>query len=225
MVTSDRNTAPDRTAPGRATAGHGDTPARPAAPDRPATLDRRTVLADAAVAVLADAGMRGLTHRAVDARAGLPAGTTSAYFRTRQALLTALVRRLVVLDQAELQAEGERVPPPRSVAELTGALAAFTRRRLTGQGRERTLARYACAVESVRHPELREILTPRENAARDVMRDFLARQGVADPGARTLTLLACVDGLVFDRLVGGGQVSEEEIASLVTAAVQGPQGG
>lgn len=68
--------------------------------------DRRTVLADAAIGVLADAGVRGLTHRAVDAAAGLPVGTTSAYLRTRQALLTALVRRLVELDQGELQMMG-----------------------------------------------------------------------------------------------------------------------
>lgn len=68
------------------------------------TTDRRTVLADAAIHVLAEEGMRGLTHRAVDRAAALPPGTTSAYFRTRQALLTALVRRLVAQDQAELQA-------------------------------------------------------------------------------------------------------------------------
>ncbi|CAM5696803.1 Mycothiol-dependent maleylpyruvate isomerase metal-binding domain-containing protein OS=Streptomyces violarus OX=67380 GN=FHS41_000525 PE=4 SV=1 [Streptomyces violarus] len=58
--------------------------------------DRRTVLADAAIGVLAEAGIRGLTHRAVDRAADLPAGTTSAYYRTRQALLTGwLVRDLV----------------------------------------------------------------------------------------------------------------------------------
>ncbi|MER6256369.1 hypothetical protein ABT224_33980 [Streptomyces sp. NPDC001584] len=44
--------------------------------------------------------MRGLTHRAVYRRAAMPPGTTSAYYRTRAALLTALVTRLVHLDQA-----------------------------------------------------------------------------------------------------------------------------
>lgn len=53
--------------------------------------NRRTLLADAALDVLADEGMRGLTHRAVDRRAAMPPGTTSAYFRTRAALLTGLV--------------------------------------------------------------------------------------------------------------------------------------
>ncbi|MFB6987309.1 TetR/AcrR family transcriptional regulator [Streptomyces sp. NPDC056230] len=189
------------------------------------TTDRRTVLADAAIGVLADSGMRGLTHRAVDRAAGLPPGTTSAYFRTRQALLTALVRRLVAIDQAELRTAGEDAPVPRDADELTDGLAAFVERRLSGEGRRRTIARHACAVESVRHPELREILVPRENAARDRVREFLAAHGVVDVEGRTLTLLACVDGLVFDRLVGGGGVPREEIRGLVTAALRESAGG
>ncbi|WP_093616911.1 TetR family transcriptional regulator C-terminal domain-containing protein [Streptomyces indicus] len=165
--------------------------------------------------------MRGLTHRAVDRAAGLPTGTTSAYLRTRSALLTALVRRLVELDQAELQAAGEALPVPRDAAELTAALVQFTEGRLVGEGRRRTLARYACTVESVHQPELREILRPRENAGRDLVRTFLAAHGALDPESRTLTLLACVDGLVFDRLTGGGEVSEDEVRGLVDAALRG----
>ncbi|MER7408812.1 TetR/AcrR family transcriptional regulator [Streptomyces cacaoi] len=183
------------------------------------TTDRRTALADTAIDVLARDGMRGLTHRAVDRAAAFPPGTTSAYFRTRQALLTALVRRLADRDQAELQEAGRAAGRPRTVAELTAGLTAFTARRLTGEGRLRTLARYACAVESVRHPELREILTPRDNAARSAVRDFLAAHGVREPEERTNTLLACVDGLVFDRLVSGGAVAETEIEALVAAAL------
>nr|WP_308368694.1 TetR family transcriptional regulator C-terminal domain-containing protein [Streptomyces sp. ISL-36] len=170
--------------------------------------------------VLADAGMRGLTHRAVDAAARLPAGTTSAYYRTRSALLTALVRRLVERDQAELRAVGEGLGEPHSAAELAHAGAALIAARLAGEGRRRSLARYACAVESVRDPELRDILIPRENPARDAVRRFLAAHRVEDPEGRTLTLLACVDGLVFDRLVRGGDVSVEEVEGLVTAALR-----
>ncbi|MFI0189672.1 TetR/AcrR family transcriptional regulator [Streptomyces sp. NPDC017082] len=182
--------------------------------------DRRTLLADTAITVLADTGMRGLTHRAVDRAAGLPPGTTSAYFRTRQALLTALVRRLVALDQAELEETGARTPVPRTVGDLTAGIAALVEARLTGDGRRRSLARYACAVESAHHPELREILVPHENQGRRIVRDFLAAHGVTDPEDRTVTLLTCVDGLVFDRLVHGGSVRAQEIHGLVTAALR-----
>ncbi|WP_030275846.1 TetR/AcrR family transcriptional regulator [Streptomyces sp. NRRL B-24484] len=187
--------------------------------------DRRTLLADAALDVLADEGMRGLTHRAVDRRAGLPTGTTSAYFRTRAALLTGLVTRLVHLDQAELQAAAEQVPPIRSAEELVDGMLLLARQRLTGEGRRRSLARHACAVESVRDPELREILVPRENAGREAVRRFLADHGVVDVESRTHTLLTCLDGLVFDGLVSGGEVHREALEGLVAAALRPPRQG
>jgi DNA-binding transcriptional regulator YbjK len=186
------------------------------------TTERRIRLAEAAIDVLAESGMRGLTHRAVDRAAGLPAGTTSAYLRTRKDLLAALVRQLVALDQAELQALGAAAPPPRTAAELADALARFTELRLTGAGRQRSLARYACAVESVHQSELREILVPRQNAARAAVQDFLRAQGVPEPAVedRTDTLLACVDGLVFDRLLTGGTVPPGQLRALVDTALR-----
>ncbi|BAU88177.1 tetR-family transcriptional regulator [Streptomyces laurentii] len=192
----------------------------------PSTGSRRTLLADAALDVLADAGMRGLTHRAVDAAAGLPAGTTSAYFRTRSALLTALVRRLVERDQDELRTAAAHTPPPRTPADLVQGLTLLVAARTGGEGRRRSLARYACVLESVRDPELRDILVPRENRGREVVRDFLAARGVEDPDARTLTLLACVDGLVLDRVVAAPDAASgraevrKEIEGLVAAALR-----
>ncbi|OIJ87905.1 TetR/AcrR family transcriptional regulator [Streptomyces colonosanans] len=182
--------------------------------------DRRTLLADAALDVLADEGIRGLTHRAVDRQAALPPGTTSAYFRTRAALLIGLVTRLVQLDQVELQTMAEHLPPIRTAEELVDGMVLLTRQRLTGEGRRRSLARYACAVESVRDPELREILVPRENAGREAVRLFLAGQGVTDVENRTHTLLTCIDGLVFDRLVSGGEVPREALEGIATAALR-----
>ncbi len=127
---------------------------------------------------------------------------------------------LVGLDQAELQEAGERTPVPRDAGELVDGLVAFVERRLTGDGRRRSFARYACALESVRQPELREILVPRDNAGRRVVEEFLAARGVTDAGGRTVTLLTCVDGLVFDRLVHGGSVSAGEVERLVAAATR-----
>ncbi|MER5639489.1 TetR family transcriptional regulator C-terminal domain-containing protein [Kitasatospora sp. NPDC002227] len=158
--------------------------------------------------------------RAVDRRAALPPGTTSAYFRTRAALLTALVTRLVQLDQAELGSAAEELPPLRTAEELVEGMARLARRRLTGEGRRRSLARHACAVESVRDPELREILTPRENAGRAAVRQFLATHGAPDVENRTHTLLTCLDGLVFDRLVSGGDVPREALEGLAAAALR-----
>ena len=44
--------------------------------------------------------MRQLTHRAVDAAAGLPIGSTSNRFRTRDSLLVAVLRRILERETA-----------------------------------------------------------------------------------------------------------------------------
>ncbi|MFE2141899.1 TetR/AcrR family transcriptional regulator, partial [Streptomyces sp. NPDC059456] len=69
------------------------------------TPDRRTLIADAAISLVAAAGLRGLTHRAVDGAARLPAGSTSYYFRTRTALIGACYRRLAELDLGDVEAD------------------------------------------------------------------------------------------------------------------------
>ncbi|MDO3705218.1 TetR family transcriptional regulator [Micromonospora sp. C28SCA-DRY-2] len=201
-----------------------------------ARAERVASLADAAIELLAEGGMRALTHRAVDARAGVPLGTTSAYLRTRRALIEAVVQRLADLDRADLVAEQlpteqlptEQLPAGRPPAEqlpagqrpagppgppltpddldrLAAGVAAVLDRWLTA-GRSRTLARYACLLEAVHRPELRQILE-HGTGLRVQARDLLARAGAPDPRRRGDQFVAFVDGLLFDRLVGAGALS------------------
>ncbi|MFF9864437.1 TetR/AcrR family transcriptional regulator [Streptomyces sp. NPDC013953] len=80
---------------------------------------RAELIADTALALLAERGMRGLTHRAVDERAGLPQGSTSNHARTRQALLEAAVRRLA---DREAQVLGpDELPSPGPAGSRAGA--------------------------------------------------------------------------------------------------------
>ncbi|MFG2164219.1 TetR/AcrR family transcriptional regulator [Micromonospora chersina] len=174
-------------------------------------------LADAAVELLAEGGMRALTHRAVDARAAMPPGTTSAYLRTRQALIEAVVQRLADLDRADLAAhelpteppaEPPRAAPvlgPDGLDQLAAGVAEVLDRWLT-TGRTRSLARYACLLEAVHRPELRRILD-HGTALRVQARDLLARAGAPDPRRQGDQFVAFVDGLLFDRLVGAGALS------------------
>ena len=83
---------------------------------------RTRQVGDAAIAVLAEQGARGLTHRAVDAEAGLPSGTTSNYARTREALLTLTLTRIAELEAADAVEAGaaELSEPGYSRSELSG---------------------------------------------------------------------------------------------------------
>ncbi|WP_199523965.1 TetR/AcrR family transcriptional regulator [Micromonospora craterilacus] len=177
--------------------------------------NRVAVLADAAIALLAESGMRGLTHRAVEARAGMPPGTTSAYLRTRQALIEAVVQRLADLDRADLG--GHELPagpppttpgPPLSPADLDQLAAgiAGVLDHWLSAGRDRTLARYACLLEAVHRPQLRTILQ-HGAVLRAQAEDLLARAGAPDPRRQGQQFVAYVDGLLFDRLVGAGALS------------------
>ncbi|WAL68851.1 TetR family transcriptional regulator [Amycolatopsis cynarae] len=167
--------------------------------------NRREQLADAAIATLASAGMRGLTHRAVDQAAGVPEGSCSYYFRTRQALLRAAVDRLAEMDSAEMAARG--LPRDRpDISELADAAAELIEHWVTA-GKTRMLARYELALESTRRPELRAVLVEAGGQVRRLAEDLLAAAGAPDPPGQAPVLVACVDGIVFDHLAGAGALT------------------
>lgn len=113
---------------------------------------RPLVVADAAVTVLARDGLRGLTHRAVDTEAGLPAGSTSNCFRSRSALLEAIVDRLEELDQAMLTS-GPR-PDVTSMSAVAETLAAGVEA-MAAPGHDRaTRARLALLLEETAAPAI-----------------------------------------------------------------------
>ncbi|MDX3374661.1 TetR family transcriptional regulator [Streptomyces sp. ME02-6991-2A] len=167
--------------------------------------DRRDLIADAAISTVASAGLRGLTHRAVDTAAGLPAGSTSYYFRTRSALISACYLRLAELTVADVdrwQAE-HGGPDPDSAAE---ALAVLLHHWLT-VGRDRQLARFELSLEATRRPELRAGLETAGLAARSRATALLAALGAPHPVQAADLLVAWTDGLLYDRLAGAPAAS------------------
>ncbi len=160
--------------------------------------DRRTVIADAAIATLAREGMRGFTHRAVDRVADLPEGSTSYYFRTREALMFAALARMAELDTRDVAA----APGELDGTALSDLLAAVVRTWLT-EGRERTLARYELTLESTRRPELHAKMTEYRATFHEMAEKTIAAAGAAEPERRARTLLAHIDGLVLHELTRG----------------------
>jgi DNA-binding transcriptional regulator YbjK len=160
--------------------------------------DRRHELADAGLRVLAQQGARGLTHRAVDDEAGVPRGTASNYFRSRDVLLGALFTRI-----------GERLTPDPDVAAGLAArprdralFADYLRdivARLTRQ-RDVTLALFELRLEATRRPEVARQLTDwlREGFRADVA--FNEEAGFPGGPFEIALFHYALDGLVFDRL-------------------------
>lgn len=169
--------------------------------------DRRTMIADAVIETLARAGSRGLTHRAVDRTAGLPLGSTSYYLRTRADLFTAAVDRLAELDIAA-------IAPPTD-GPLAEDLARVVQQLLTSD-RDRLLARYELALESVRRPELRELLATGTRRVQDDIARRLAEQDVRDASTLAHDVLALIDGLLFAELTATRQL-HRSLPELATA--------
>jgi DNA-binding transcriptional regulator YbjK len=173
-------------------------------------MSRRALIADAAISTLARDGMRGLTHRAVDRAAGLPEGSASYYFRTRQALLQATVERLAELTSTDMLSsaamlDSTTVPPlpGHDLDTLARVTAGLVESWLT-TGRERQLARYELALEATRRPELRQTLVTTGAAIRAVVADLFATTGVREPHQRAADFAAFIDGLLFDQIAGAG---------------------
>jgi DNA-binding transcriptional regulator YbjK len=168
-------------------------------------MDRRTAILDGALAVLAEQGMRGLTHRAVDAAAGLPPGSTSYYFRSRASLVAGCVERLVERDLAEdvaavdaaVLSAGQDLPTV--LAEVLTAVGV----RMATTERQRALARYELSLAAVRDPALRAELVAGGDTIRRRGAALLARAGVTEPAAVAEELTALLDGLVYTALVRG----------------------
>ncbi|QES53200.1 TetR family transcriptional regulator [Streptomyces venezuelae] len=182
----------------------------------PPAADRRTLIADIAIDLVAATGLRGLTHRAVDGAAGLPAGSTSYYFRTRTALIGACYQRLAELDLDDVGDLGGPLAPGGPPADLdrdlerdlergreaaAAALGGLLHRWLT-VGRARQLARFELSLEAARNPELEADFHRAGRGARVRASGILAALGAQRPEEAAELLVAWTDGLLYDRLAG-----------------------
>jgi DNA-binding transcriptional regulator YbjK len=165
---------------------------------------RRIEIADAALAVLGSEGSRGLTHRAVDEAAGLPAGSTSNYFRTREALLEAAARRHLELDMppAELLEALTNDKTRLSRKDLKGLILAALEPVLAESTRERLIARYELTLESTRRPELHAVMDELRRTVTELITIAVRRSACKEPDLHARQLVAVLDGIAIDQVQG-----------------------
>ncbi len=182
---------------------------------------RRTALADAAIDVLGQRGLRALTHRAVDAAAGLPAGTCSYHYPSRRTLLEAALKRIAELDQhdataallASAAAQDGRAPHEQPSPEtardqtltyLQAALAADpvgTLTRLITDGLLAEPVRTRARLVMTLDPEARRELGDTAQRAAD---GFVAQSAeLLGSASRGRLFVALLDGLIIDQLTRG----------------------
>lgn len=165
---------------------------------------------DAAIRLLGTSGLRALTHARVDAEAGLPPGSTSNHFRTRDALLNGVVEHMVV---SELPAVGAAVLPSTPeglVTELTRLLDF-----LTGPSRTMTSARMVLLVEASHDATLRAGLATGRAAMEQAIRPALVGLGAPDPDALLAALAAAFEGMFLHRIARHAEIDPRPVFEII----------
>lgn len=182
--------------------------------------NRRETLLDAAVRVLGGRGMRALTHRAVDAEAGVPVGSTANYFSTREALLEAVVESVSERERANFDEIATSVCPT-TPAELARVVAAAARD-AAGVHRDLTLSRYAILVEAGHNAGIRRRLAETGSRVDAWFAAWLRLVGSRDPDHHLHVVGNYVTGLVLHQLAipDPGFDPTEKIAALLESLVE-----
>ncbi|WP_051467529.1 TetR/AcrR family transcriptional regulator [Actinomadura oligospora] len=162
--------------------------------------DRRALLLDTAIAVIASHGLRGLTHRAVQEAAGLPHGSVTYYFKTRDMLILAVVDRMIEIDKERsgpaahelLRAIATRSDAPDydRIAELL--------RGWWSESRELLLARFELELAGAREPLIRDAMARCRAEFRQLAELIALAAGSEDARFDAEVVTKLIDGLMFD---------------------------
>lgn len=161
--------------------------------DRPRYGEARQALLKAVVTVVSRVGLRGLTYRAVAAEAGVSHGAVSLHFGSRDRLVEEALRstadRAVSLASLE-SGEGE---VDALFDDVTAAVDA---------DEDSFAFQFELALESRRDPELRRPNEELYDLYRRAIRNELTRSGVRRDAALDRLVLAALEGLILQQIVG-----------------------
>lgn len=190
----------------------------------PHNVQRREQLADAAIEVLGRSGIHKLSHRAVDDTAGLPAGTTTNYFKTRDGLLEAAAGRIADLQLADMAAAADPAVPVTSLDDLAALLG---RSMYVGATRHRTrlLAIYELSLEATRRPALLTALSRIAAASLGATVGQHRALGLASSPRQVQALITLYGGTLFALVTAPPEaVTQEGVAALAGYIVRGVLG-
>jgi DNA-binding transcriptional regulator YbjK len=167
---------------------------------RPPDPQRRHKIVEAALEVLAETGIEGLTHRSVAERADVPLGAMTYYFTDKDDLLASAVElaseRNAASNLALMQMLIEKFDLPRTLAELVDEL---TRNR-----RPQLLLDYQLYLAAIRRPALRA----KGAGWADVLNQFIYDRADATAGP---ALAYAIDGVLVRAALLDIVISRAEI--------------
>jgi DNA-binding transcriptional regulator YbjK len=170
---------------------------------------RRERIVAAAMEVLRDEGLRGLSYRRVAKAAGVPLSATTYYFPTVDALLEATMIEVSTRDAEELRRRLEDVPQDGDVLDT---LVEMVMARIGN--RTYLVTAVELSVAALRSERLRELVEAWGTRLTD---DLSPRMDPLTAGA----LVAAIDGICLHSVLAATAPSREEVAAIMRRTIAG----
>jgi DNA-binding transcriptional regulator YbjK len=178
---------------------------------RPQGNARRLLLLQTTLRLIADEGIDAVSHRSVAEAAGVPLGSTTYWFASRQDMLREALEHFARLEIETLRERlgavlGRRLSRKRLVDEFTDLLVPQL-----GDARWRTVAQYAFLNEAARQPELEPVCREWTAAWQEALAEVFASLGTSDPELEARMFLAMLDGLLLEQLATPDEDPKENV--------------
>ena len=161
--------------------------------------ERRELILRAALAVVGRRGIGAVTHRSVAEEAGVPLGSLTYWFASKDDLLREALRLFVEEEAARLRAVGAGLTDdlaPEDIAERFAAV-------LDSSDGDEQLAQFELYLEAARNPALREAAEECFRAYEEVTVLALRAAGVEDAERTAAMFVSLADGLGLRRQATG----------------------
>jgi AcrR family transcriptional regulator len=185
--------------------------------------EKAALLLDEARRLIAEGGLGAVTHRSVEQAAGVPHGSVTYYFGSRDGLIAALVERMVTESEQQVAAIAARQAAGSGLDSIARTIATWM-----DANRELHLARLELELAAARDPRLRERMTDAARVFWRMCEPLAAAAGSDDPQRDGRAMTAMIDGLLLDRLAHPGQTHAllvEAVGRLTGPRPDAPRGG
>jgi DNA-binding transcriptional regulator YbjK len=171
---------------------------------------RRDRIAAAAIAVVAERGIEGLTHRAVALEADVPLGSTTYHFAHLDDLLAVALERAASENIAELRAWGETILAEHDVATAVSELIV----RSLGPDRALWMVGFELYVAALRRPALRHLSIEWDAAFVEILAHHVDQ-------VTARAVVPTINGLIIQTLLADPPPTRSDIEATVRRIVDG----
>ncbi len=171
-------------------------------PMQPRGERRRATLLDATLRVIARDGPAAASHRAVAAEAGVPLGSTTYYFESREHMLLAALRHAADAEVSRIERRVHELDAGRlDPAGWRRAVVDWALQEVSSQRAHLLIARHQLRLEALRNPELRAVYGTWTGASLALVETLLRRAGSPYPEVDAAVLVAAIDGVTLNAIV------------------------